>query len=327
MKQNHYLLFLLVICLNFAGRGIINAQNHCDIDIATVNITKGEIVPQAVDARLQAKLSQALSKAGLTSVDYDSRFFVAGRFDDAINDVTGGPNQKVLVKTTLTIYIGDAEEQKIFASETFELKGVGSSDQQAYSNALKSINGSNEKLIDFLKEGKQRILDYYDANYTKYLDNARKQMAARNYDEALFYATAIPSCSVGYAQATTLALQIYNQSMNYEAQQLLAKARAAWAADPSADGASVAYSYLSQIDPSASCAPEARVLGDEITQTTKKQWEFENVTKYKDQIELEKRRIDATTQNERRRLEAAKEIAKAYATSRPRVVNRYYFVR
>lgn len=327
MKLNHYILFLLVICMNFAGRGISNAQNHCDIDIATVNITKGEVVPPAVDSRLQSKLSQALSKAGLTSVDYDSRFFVAGRFDDAINDVTGGPNQKILVKTTLTIYIGDADEQKIFATESFELKGVGSSDQQAYSNALKSINGSNEKLIDFLRKGKQKIIDYYDANYTKYLDNARKQMAARNYDEALFYATAIPSCSVGYEQATALALQIYNQSMNYDAQQLLAKARAAWAADPSADGAAAAYSYLSQIDPSASCAAEARALGDEITQTTKKQWEFENVTKYKDQIELEKRRIDAAAQNERRRYEAAKEIAKAYASSRPRVVNRYYFVR
>lgn len=327
MKPNRYVLYLLVICLNFAGSRLINAQNYCDIDIATVNITKGEIVPSAVDSRLQSKLSQALSKAGLTSVDYDSRFFVAGRFDDAINDVTGGPNQKILVKTTLTIYIGDAEEQKIFATESFELKGVGSSDQQAYSNALKSINGSNEKLIDFLRKGKQKIIDYYNTNYTKYLDNARKQMAARNYDEALFYATAIPSCCWGYGQAQALALQIYNQSMNYEGQQLLAKARAAWAADPTADGAAVAYSYLSQIDPSASCAAEAKALGDEITRTTKEQWEFENVTKYKYEIELEKKRIDVAAQNEQRRFEAAKEIAKAYASSRPRVVNRYYFVR
>lgn len=327
MKMKNYVILLLALCFGYAGSGKINAQNNCDIDIATVNITQGEIVPAAVDSRLQSRLSQALSKAGLTSVDYDSRFFVAGRFDDAINDITGGPNQKVLVKTTLTIYIGDAEEKKIFSSETFELKGVGSSDQQAYSNALKSINGSNEKLVDFLRSGKQKIINYYNANYQRYLDNAKKQMAARNYAEALFYATSIPSCCVGYDQATNLALQIYNQSMNYESQQLLAKARAAWAADPSADGAAVAYSYLSQIDPSASCAAEAKALGNEMTKTTKKQWEFENITKYKDQIELEKKRIDADARNERRRLEAAKEIAKAYANSRPRVVNRYYFVR
>lgn len=327
MNLNYKLLTLLVACLSLSGLFIANAQDRCDIDIATVNITKGDVVPEAVDSRLQAKLSQALSKAGLTSVDYDSRFFVAGRFDDAINDITGGPNPKVLVKTTLTVYIGDAEEKKIFSSESFELKGVGSTDQQAYTNALKSISGSNEKLVSFLKAGKQKIIDYYDVNYRKYLDNARKQMASRNYEEALFYATAIPSCCVGYGEATALSLQIYNQSMNYESQQLLAKARAAWAADPSADGAALAYSYLAQIDPSASCASEARALGEDITRTTKNQWEFENVTKYKDQIELEKRRINAAAESERRRLEAAKEVAKAYAKSRPQIISRYYFVR
>ena len=152
-------------------------------------------------------------------------------------------------------------------------------------------------------------------------------MASRTFGEALFYATSIPSCCNGYAQATALALEIYNQEMNYESQRLLAKARGEWAANPTAEGAARAYSYLTQIDPASSYAAEARALGEEMTKTTKKQWEFENVTKYKDELELEKKRIDAAKDRERRRLSAAKEIAIAYAKNRPRVVNRYYFVR
>ena len=66
------------------------AQGECSIDVSVADITKGEVVPEAINQRLQAKLSQAIGKSGLVSAPYDSRFFVAGRFDDAYNDITGG---------------------------------------------------------------------------------------------------------------------------------------------------------------------------------------------------------------------------------------------
>lgn len=305
--------FIAVMALAAATIG--NAQGECSIDVSVADITKGDVVPAAINSKLEGKLTQAISKAGLTSAPYDSRFFVAGRFDDAFNDISGGPSQKVYVKTTLTLYIGDADEQKIFASEAFELNGVGGSDQQAYTRALGKLNATNPKLVEFLRNGKQKIIDYFDANYQSYINNAKKAMAARNFDEALYYATAIPSCCKGYDQANALAMQIYKQSMNRSAQQLLAKARAAWAADPTADGAAEAHSFLSQIDPESSCYAEAQALSKQISQTTQKQWELENVTKYNNEVELQKQRINA-----------AKEVAVAWANSRPKQVNRYVFV-
>lgn len=291
------------------------AQDRCAIDISIANITKGDVVPESVNTKLEAKLAQAIGKAGFSSAPYDSRFFIAGRFDDAFNDVGGGTAQKVYVKTTLTLYIGDADEQKIFATESFDLSGVGSSDAQAYTRALGKLNASNPKLIEFITSGRQKIIDYYDANYQQYINKARQAMAARSYDEALYYLTPIPTCCKGYAEANALAMQIYGDSMNYEAKQLLAQAKAAWAADPTADGAAEAYRYLAQIDPEASCYKDAQALGDKMSQTTQKQWEFENVTKYKDAQALERHRINA-----------AKEVAVAYAKSRPKVQNRYVFL-
>lgn len=305
--------FIAVMALATATIG--NAQGECSIDVSVADISKGDVVPAAINSKLEGKLTQAISKAGLTSAPYDSRFFVAGRFDDAFNDISGGTSQKVYVKTTLTLYIGDADEQKIFASEAFELNGVGGSDQQAYTRALGKLNATNPKLVEFLRNGKQKIIDYFDANYQSYINNAKKAMAARNFDEALYYATAIPSCCKGYDQANALAMQIYKQSMNHSAQQLLAKARAAWAADPTADGAAEAHSFLSQIDPESSCYAEAQALSKQISQTTQKQWELENVTKYNNEVELQKQRINA-----------AKEVAVAWANSRPKQVNRYVFV-
>ena len=94
---------------------------ECSVDMQVIGGSKGEFVPPEVARRLEAKLSNAMSRAGMTSADYDTPFFVAGRFDDAYNDVTSGPSSKTILKTTLTLMIGDANTQKIFDTETFEL--------------------------------------------------------------------------------------------------------------------------------------------------------------------------------------------------------------
>lgn len=292
------------------------AQQDCDIDLAIANITKGNVVPENVEHKLEAKLTNALAKSGIVAAPYDAQFFIAGRFDDAFNDITGGPSQKVIVKTTLTLYIGDAQHQKVFASQSFDLKGVGGSDEQAYTRALGALNPSNPKLVEFIRQGRDKIIDYFNANYGQYLDNARRAMKNRDYDQALFYATSIPSCCVGYDQAQKLAMQIYTDNTNYMADQLLAQAQAAWAEDPTEAGARRANQYLTQIDPASKAAAGARALTQTMSKTTKQQWEFENVQKHKDAVSLE-----------RERMRAAKEVAVAWAKSRPRTVNRYVFIR
>ncbi len=294
----------------------IHAQSDCQLDISIANITKGNVVPEGVNRKLEGKLMRALGAAGMMEAPYDSRFFVAGRFDDAYNDVTGGPSQKTYVKTTLTLYIGDAEEHKIFATESFELSGVGGSEEQAYTKCLNKISSSNPKLVEFLRKGHQTIIDYFDAHYQSYLDKARQAMASRNYDEALYYATTVPSCSRGYAQAHSLAMTIMGDRTNYDGQKLLQLAKAAWATDPTASGAEEAHSYLSQIDPGSSAYKAAQELSAQMSKTTQKQWEFENIQKHNDAIALEKHRITA-----------AKEAAVAWAKSRPKTVNRYVFLR
>ncbi len=313
MNRKLYIANLIVIlCLCFS----LKAQNECSLDISIANITKGDVVPEAINSKLEGKLTQVLGRAGIVTAPYDSRFFIAGRFDDAINDITGGPSPKTYVKTTLTLYVGDADEQKVFASKSFEISGVGATEQQAYTKALNKLNLSNKDLDEFITTAHKRIIDFYDSHYNEYLTKAKEALANRNYDEAMYYAATIPSCCKGYSQAHSLIMGISEDRINYDGNQLLAKAKAAWAADPSAKGAAEAHKYLTQIDPSASCAKEAQTLSQTISKTTQKQWEFENVTKYNNSVALEKERI-----------RAAKEVGVAWAKSRPKIVNRYVFLR
>jgi len=292
------------------------AQRNCDIDIAITNITKGDVVPGSVNSALEAKLAQALSKAGIVAAPYDAQFFVAGRFDNAYADVlTGGTSEQYVVKTTLTVYIGDADHQKVFATESFDLKGIGNSETEAYRRCLNTINASNPKFVEFIRKGKNKIVDYFDSNYQIYLNNAKKALQQRNYDEALFYAGSIPSCCQGYSEAMALTSKINTDNTNYNSQQLYAQAQAAWAANPDEYGAEQAHKFLAQIDPASSSYSAAQNLSKQISAKVQRNWDFEHIQKHKDAVALEKQRIQAN-----------KEKYIAWAKNRPKVVNRYHFL-
>lgn len=305
----------------------LGAQN-CELTITYANVTQGENVPKSVDGRLQAKITQLLAKSGVSSSDPNSRFFVTGRFDHGyVETVPVGAAYQTMITTDLTLYMGDSETKKIFASAVIPLKGVGETEDRTYIKCLNGLNANNAELKAFIAEGKAKIVEYYDNNYQNILTQARTAMQQRNYGEAMYYATSIPECCRGFEQAQALVLESYKSHRDYESAELLSKAKAAWAASPDANGAAEANRYLTRIDPASSSASAASALAKEMTTRTKQQWDFENVQKYKDELALEKQRIDANAAIRKESIRAARDVAVAWAKSRPRVVHHYNWIR
>lgn len=315
--MKHFKQLFLVAAL-LGGIAISNAQN-CDLRLSIAPIEQGENVPDAINTKVENYLMRAVSAFGVTADPYYGQFFITGRFDNALDDVVPGPPQRYVLKSTFTIYIGDAVNRQVYASTSFDLKGVGNSEERAYINALSSLNNQNRQLAQFIEGAKEKIIDYYNSNYKSYLAKAKTALQQRNYSEALYYTTSVPECCVGYGEASRITKEIFQSNVDYEGDLLLAQARGAWAANPDEEGARNAWYYLSQIDPSASCYGAAMKLGDQIQKTVKENWDFEVKEKYRNEIALEKQRIAA-----------ARDIGVAYAKSRPRVVtnfivnNRYY---
>lgn len=303
--------------------GLSSYAANCDLDITCVAPEAGERLSQNVAQKLKGRLQTLLTQVGISASPYDSRFFLTGRFDNAYHETTGGTRQMDVINTTLTLYIGDANEKKIFASKTIDLKGVGKSEDQAYIKAMQGLNAQNDEIKRFLDEGMRKIIEYYDNHYNGILDKARQAVKNRDFQEALYYATLIPECCRGYQQSQQLALQIYQEESNYNGSQLLSQARAAFASDPTANGASQAFTYLNQIDPSSSSYAAAMALANEMQKTVKQQWEFENIQKYKDELALRKQRLNNQAAIEKARIESAKAIGVAWA--KRNVVNHYYY--
>lgn len=292
---------------------LANAQK-CEIPLTIAPSLEGDVVPMAVNSRLDNKLRTIASRCGVAGME-GSQFFLTGRFDTGFSERTSGPTPAEYVNTTLTLYMGDAEGKKIFSSLTLDLKGAGASVEQAYTKAINSINVNNPDFQRFVEQGKEKILDYYNSNYPKILTKAQSAMKSRNYDEALYYASTIPECCTGFAEAQKIINASYVDQRNYESQNALTAAKAAWAADPTDAGAAEAFKAIQKIDPSSPAYAEAMKLGEQMKAKVQENWYFENVQKYKDEMELRKQREANRTALERDRLKAARDVAKAYAAA------------
>lgn len=294
---------------------VIAAQAQCEVRIGLGPMEAGDVVAPGIEQQLEAKLQRALSRQGIMASGQYSQFFITGRFDSSYADmVGGGTSQKYVIKTELTLYIADTEGQ-VYASQSFPLKGVGDSEERAYSKCLGSLNPAGRDFEQFVKDAKDKIVTYFDNNYPSYLTKANTAMNQRNYSEAMYFAGVIPECCRGFEEAQRVLLQAYQHSTDYDANTLLAKAEAAWGANPNETGAMEALGYLGAIDPGASCYAAAKKLTDKITRTVRSDFEFETRTKYQKQMDLEQQRIAA-----------ARAVGVAWAKNQPKTVYKTNFI-
>ena len=287
MKLNKILLSALL-----AATSLTAGAADCDITLKAIPIEQGEEVPADVSDAIATRLMAAATKSGVVGA-VDSRFFITAKFNHSYKETLAGPPAQTAIKSTMTLYIGDVIDQKVFATTSIDVRGVGTSLNRAYINALSVLNAKNNAFAQFISQGRDKVIDYYDSNYQSILNKAKSAMTLKQYDEALYYSTSIPECSVGYSAALEVTKTAFQAYLDNEGLVLLNKARAAWGANPDQYGAEEAYGYLTQIDPQASCYKEAVAFGQKIASVVKANWDFENVTMYKDAVALEKARITA----------------------------------
>ncbi len=282
---------LLAAALPFIGWQPLSAQ--CRISVMTMPIEQEADVPAAVSDQISTRFIQLLTSDEMgVSTDF-SRFFITGQLSHAYKETLPGPPPQHVIRTTLTLWIGDVVNKSIFSSCSIDLRGVGTTEQRAYVNALKQLNANNANVVRMVQEGRQRILAYYESNYPKILQRAQSLAMQNNFDEALMLATSIPECCSGFSEAQSLTLSIFQTRCDKEGQRLLTQAQGIWAADPTDRGASKAMSLLNQIDPSASCYEQVSALVAKIGKTVKENWDFENKTKYNNEVDLQRSRIAA----------------------------------
>lgn len=245
------------------------------------------------------RLRNVISSNGMVS-GYGGRFVLACKVAALQREVSG---TKLIQHLEITFAIGDNFSNNCFGSTSMEALGIGNTEGQAMTNALKNIK-STPQLKAIVAEAKQRILDYYEKNGPSIIKKAQGLVTAQQWEEALYELTAIPEECACYPQAQDMMESIYKSHLDHDAKQLLSQAQAAWAADPNpGPAADEALRILGQIDTSASCYQQAQALMHKIEVRVKAVHERE----YADA----KAREEADRQAEATKLKMAHSLAKA----------------
>ena len=261
------------------------------------------------------RMRNIISSNGMVS-GYGGRFALACKI---VALETGTTGQKMIQKLEVTFAIGDDFANACFGSTSVEVVGVGASEGQAMTSAIKNIK-STPQLKAIVAEAKQRIIDYYEKNGPNIIKKAQGLVTAQQWEEALYELTAIPEECSCYKQALDMMESIYKKHLDHDAAQLLSQAQAIWSSDPNPGwAADQATALLGQIDTSAECYPQAQALMKKIHNRVKNVTERE----YADNKAKEQAMFKANVALEKARIDACRDVAVAYA-KRKVTVNHHY---
>lgn len=269
------------------------AAQECEIPVSVMIMEQSEPIPQAAAEVFSNSLTRIAVNGGMNAELNFSQFIFSARMDVLDKTVLPGPPTQVMYNLGVTFYIADVYNKKKFSSAYIEVKGVGQNETKALINAFRQMGNQKAKLGQMLKDGKAKILDYYNTQYSNILKEAERAASLQNYEQAIALTVTIPACTRGGDQAIAAGLKYYNKARNRYCRQLLTQAQTLWAGNQTQEVAGEVAEILLQIDPEADCYSEALALAKEIKTQVRKDIDFEMREKYKDAVKLEEQRIAA----------------------------------
>ena len=270
-------------------------------------------IPVEAKNLLFTKLNQITSNNGMGGSQANPRFIITANVNVGTKDIIAGPPQMIAQNIDITFFVGDAITNTIFSNTTLNLKGVGTNENKAFIDALKTINPKNKEVLAFLEEGKNKIINYYSTNCDFIIKEATTLSDQFKFNEAIYNLMMVPNvCKECYFKAKDAATLIFNKKIDIDCTEKLKEAKLIWAAEPTENGALKASAIMISIIPSANCKTEINKLASEI----KNKLQLEQKKKYDfDMLEMQKR-----YDTEQKIIDAQKQIALEQAKNKPQTV-------
>ena len=292
--RKHLIIVFALFLFGFTAR----TQNSPKLDNfgrIILNTYLPEQIDISADARklLDTKLSQVTSNYGMGGSSVNPRFIITASINVGTKDIIAGPPQMIAQNLDITIFIGDAIENKIFGNITTTLKGVGTNKNKAFIDAIKKINPKNKVLASLIEEGKTKIITYFNTQCDFTITEAMTLKEQGKYEEAIYKLSIVPEvCQDCYFKSKDLLISVYENKIDADCEIRLNKARTEWSGQKNIDKAERVLDILSEINPSASCFNEVNLLtkeiNDKLIADEKVRLELA-LKEYNDKLDLEKK--------------------------------------
>lgn len=304
------------------------------ISIRIVQPERQNLTKESCQA-LQTIMTEMLTHRRIANNLPSNRFVLTAKADMIKKNFIAGSPARVSERLIITFMVGDVVKNMVFASCTAVITGIGENDEQAIQAAIQTINPGSEKYQTFIKDGEQKIIDYYIAAENVILHRADNLKSERKYDEAIYELCLVPAaCGNAFEHCQDKIQEIIRCKYDFEGEQLLTEAKSIWSATLNRDGAQRLLPIIKRISPLASCHVEVLHLLDDIktklTADDQRDWAF-MVRQYEDELAYQNKQLDAAIYHadkqleiRRMEIESARDVAIEYAKNQPDVLYQSY---
>lgn len=306
MRMFIFLFALLVSSISFA-------QSSDDGRISIQAIIPDGDMPVEACHNLETRMQRMLTNNGYGDNGYIERFVLTAKRDVISKDIVPSTPARVSEEMEVTFFVGDVIENKLYASATIMLKGIGTNENKALISAFSKINPNQKNLIDMLSLAKNKIIDFYANHCAEEIRKAQTMASMGNYDEAIARMMAVPNvCSDCYDRCQENVVIFYQQKIDAFSLQQLNKARNAWMKGQDAAHAEEVAEYLNKVSPNSSSYKDAvkfrNAVADKLKMDERREWDF-LMQQYKDE-----------QANKTAVIKACREVATAWARNRPKTI-------
>lgn len=288
-----------IVTLLLLSLSIISAKAQVIDDFGRVVLNtylpENIALPAEAKTLLATKLSQIASTNGMGGSQVNPRFIITANVNVGTKDIIAGPPQMVAQNLDITLFIGDALSNTIFANVTISLKGVGTNENKAFIDAFKMLNPKNKELLAMVSEGKTKIINYYISQCDFILKDAEALTKQQKYDEAIYKLSLVPEVAqTCYFNCLDKIGNIYQQKIDADGKVKFSQAKTIWAAAQNPKGAEDAGEVLSTINPMANCQTEVtafiKTIDAKLKADEKAKWQFK-MKQYADKIAAQKEKV------------------------------------
>ena len=270
----------LSACLLFAS--VLCAQTLDDVGRMSINVQRpvNRTIPTEAMDQLEDKMHQIITTAGISDNAINRRFALTASVSVVKKDIISGSPARVSQTLDITFYVKDVVDRKEYGHATLSTVGVGLNENKAFIMSFSNLKPGNPKLQRMIEDSKELIIAYYRTNIDNIIADAYILVQQGQFDKALYQIAQVPDVCTDCTQRCRAAtIDIYQKKIDSVGEKLLQSAKAAWTAEPNANGAIKASRYLAKIDLLAACQPQVEELMEEMKEKVKdderKAWEFE----------------------------------------------------
>ncbi len=278
-------------------------------------------MPEASRKFLVSKMEQALTQNGYGTLNRTDRFVLLAKCNVLQKDVTPTTPPRISQKVEVTFILGDAVENKTYASASIELSGIGINETKAWQTALNVLKPANPIFKEMLGEASNKIEAYYSEHCESIISKARTLASTGKSEEAIASLMAIPDiCNTCYEKSMEVACEIYQNMIDAEGESLLSKAKNAWLVSSDEKGAELAMTYLNEIPVASSAFAEAETfakrISKELSDEKERQWQFK-LQQYNDEKEFRNREQANRHSYSMATIAAARSVGEKWAQNQP----------